>query len=186
MLNARHPSACRFLRWLCCCGVLLGALAYAHPTIVLGTLHSDPVTPAPNEPFTVRLVMLFPAQVPVLDAIVNLEFAMEGEPTVRTEQLVEVKEGHYETQVTLPRAGSYTLMVRDTTYPWEETTATLSFYVGEGENEAGIPFVLPPTAVGANLQTWLVWLIAVPVIAGVSVTILVMMNKPAEAANKEA
>jgi hypothetical protein len=161
-------------------------IAYAHPTIVLGTVYSDPVTPQPNESFTISLVMVFPTQVPVADAVVNLEFSTPGQATIRTEELTEVEEGRYETQVTLPQAGSYTLMIRDTTYRQEETTASLTFLVGEGENDDAIPFVLPPTVVGADLQTWLVWLIAVPVIAGVVVTILVMMNNPGQTSEEEA
>jgi hypothetical protein len=166
--------------------IVLGTVGYAHPTIVLGTLYSDPVTPEPGEPFTISLVMLFPAQVPVADAVVNLEFSKPGQATIRTEEMPEVAEGRYEVQVTLPQAGSYSLMIRDTTYRQEETTASLTFMVGEGENDEAIPFVLPPTAIGADLQTWLVWLIAVPVIAGVVVTILVMMNSPDKTAEKEA
>jgi hypothetical protein len=184
--SAQRAKSWGVSRYLLILVIILIFQAYAHPTIVLGTVYSDPVTPQPNESFTVSLVMVFPTQVPVADAVVNLEFAKPGQATIRTEELTETEEGRYETQVTLPQAGSYTLMIRDTTYRQEETTASLTFWVGEGENDDAIPFVLPPTAVGADLQTWLVWLIAVPVIAGVVVTILVMMNNPGKTTEEEA
>jgi len=71
--------------------------------------------------------------------------------------------------------------MRDQTFRQEEARANLSFVVlgsdTELVNEASIPFVFPPTATGSQgLRTWLIWLIALPVVAGIVVTAFVLLS----------
>lgn len=87
--------------------------------------------------------------------------------------------GNYAVQVQLGEAGVYQLIMRDTTYPQEDAVAELIMrFDGETEFTTAL-FIFPPTDIGtASLGTWLIWLVAVPVVAGIIVTIAVMTGKP--------
>ena len=90
--------------------------------------------------------------------------------------------GNYGASVELPAAGYYQLIMRDTTYPQEDAVAELLL---EFSGESGFGpelFIFPPTDIGgASLTTWLIWLVAIPVVAGVIVTVIVLGRKPEEA-----
>lgn len=90
--------------------------------------------------------------------------------------------GNYTANVTLPEPGHYQLIMRDTTYPQEDAVAELLLHL-DGETEFGTPlFIFPPTDIGgASLGTWLIWLVAIPLAAGVIVTVSVLGAKPADA-----
>lgn len=87
--------------------------------------------------------------------------------------------GNYAATITLPEAGYYQVIMRDTTYPQEDAVAEILLNL-DGETVFGAPlFIFPPTDIGgASLGTWLVWLVALPVVAGVIVTISVLGVKP--------
>ena len=89
--------------------------------------------------------------------------------------------GNYAARVQLAEAGVYQLIMRDTTYPQEDAVAELMMrFDGETEFDTAL-FIFPPTDIGtASLGTWLIWLVAVPVVAGVIVTVAVMARKPAD------
>ena len=160
-----------------CFFALLPGLAFAPATIVLGKLYVEPETPEAGAPFTLRLEMVDPSQVPLEDAIVLANFQKNGQSTVIETNFTETVAGTYLANATLDESGEYTLLMRDQTFRQEEARASLSFFVGEGQNEIPIAFVFPPTATGNNnLFTWLIWLIAVPVVAGIVVTVVVLMN----------
>jgi len=152
----------------------------AHATIVLGRLSSEPTTPIANEPFTLNLEMLDPSQIAVEDAIVFADFNLRGDST-QLEFTETETPGVYQTQGVLASSGEYQLIMRDQTFRQEEARANLSFFVTtEGNNqinEASIAFVFPPTATGSNnLTTWLIWLIGIPILAGIVVTVVVLLN----------
>jgi hypothetical protein len=95
-------------------------------------------------------------------------------------RLVEVEAGLYETHFTLPNPGSYHVLVRDYTFPWEETNASVVMLlsapagVNEGANGA-LPFILPPTAIAPqSLWTWIAWLVGLPLAVGLVVTIVIL------------
>ena len=47
----------------------------------------------------------------------------------------------------------------------------------------GLSFVFPPTATGPQgLRTWLLWLVGLPLLAGLAVTVLVLTRGPGAAA----
>lgn len=87
--------------------------------------------------------------------------------------------GNYAAAIQLPEAGVYQLIMRDTTYPQEDAVADLTMrFDGETEFDTAL-FIFPPTDIGAaSLGTWLLWLVALPVVAGVIVTVAVMARKP--------
>lgn len=87
--------------------------------------------------------------------------------------------GNYAGPVTLPEPGSYQVIMRDTTYPQEDALAELLLEF-DGSSEFGAQlFIFPPTDIGgASLMTWLIWLVAIPLVAGVIVTVSVLKGKP--------
>ncbi len=90
--------------------------------------------------------------------------------------------GVYETTLTLPRAGDYTLLLRDQTYRQEEAQAALGFPVGCPPAEP-LTFVFPPTAAGAGVWTWIGFLVGLPLLAGGAVTALVLLRGSKDAAS---
>lgn len=88
--------------------------------------------------------------------------------------------GNYAAQVRLPAPGTYQVIMRDTTYPQEDAVAELLLtFDGATAFEPSL-FIFPPTDIGgASLGTWLVWLVAVPLVAGIIVTVVVLGGKPA-------
>ena len=169
-------------------GGLVGGLisvALAHATLVLGTVSSTPATPQPGEDFTLNLSLEDPVGVATEDAVVYAEFrppgaSLESEP-VRDVRLEEVSAGAYSATLSLPSAGEWNLFLRDQTFRQEEATASLVFNVGNADAAPSQSFVFPPTATGpANIWTWLGWLIGLPVIAAVVVTVLVLTGDKRE------
>ena len=150
-------------------------------TLVMGTLTSSPPTPQPGEPFALTLELADPGQVPVEDALVIAEFQPQGtaevaEPVSARFEASSLK-GVYEAEVTLPEAGEWQLVLRDQTFRQEEARATLSFPVGIGGAQEPLSFIFPPTATGPrNLGIWLVWVLALPLVVGVVVTVVVLRS----------
>lgn len=183
--------------------------ALAHATLVFGTLNTDPNPPQAEDGFRLILHMMDPVRTPVENAIVFAEFGPphalgeHDDGLTAAETLLQAggtdahedftrfaftetgPGGNYEVFVTLPENGHYTLLLRDQTYPKEDAVAHVEFDVGEPLDE--ILFVFPPTDIGtATLSTWLIWLIAIPLVAGVVVTVVVLAGgkKDAPAADK--
>ena len=165
------------------------SMAAAHATLVIGTLSFTPDPPAGATELVAKLVLEDPGLVEVEDAVVFLELRPlagasttpdvnaqpETEPVFVSDRLQEVEPGTYRITVPAPAPGSYVLSVRDRTYRQEEAVANLAITVAADMPIGVQPFVLPPTATGpASLGTWLVWLIGVPLVAGVVVTFLVL------------
>lgn len=164
-----------------CTGLLIfitfGSLVVAHATIVFGDLSAEPAIPEAGEPFTLVMTMYDPTDVPVEDAYVLAEFS-QGD-TVIESRFEEASPGVYETDITLPDEGEYILTLRDQTFRQEEATAQLDLQLASAElfPEGTGNFLFPPTVTSSNsLTTWLIWLIALPVVVGVIVTILVLRN----------
>ncbi len=152
--------------------------ASAHATVVLGDLTVVPEAPAPGEPFTLQVSLQDPTQVPVEDAYMFVELRPQEEPEaepVRADFSETDTGGLYEATTSLPEAGAYRVRLRDQTYRQEETSATLESPLQVGASNDAQPFLFPPTAVsGANLRTWLLWILGLPIVAGVFVTALVL------------
>lgn len=192
-LNSLRPAlGTQVLLW-----VLLLSLAqavFAHATLVFGNVTIEPSPAAAGEPLTVRLELSDPTELPIEDAVVLLEAALQEDPVaeagseagpagaaspvVTSDQFTEVEPGVYRTELTLPVDGPWTLTFRDRTYRQEEARASLAIVVGVGAPLEPALFIFPPTATGPqNLGTWLIWLIGLPVAAGVLVTVLVLRGE---------
>ena len=165
----------------------LAATVYAHATLVLGTLSTLPGEPRANEPFTLQLTMTDPTGFPIEDAYVLAEFSRGDEEVVNV-TFEEVTAGTYATEVTLSEEGTYTLLLRDQTFRQEEAQASKEVVLGGDSlfQDGDTSIVFPPTQTTSSLQTWLIWLIALPVLAGVVVTVLVLRSgEPEEARSRE-
>ena len=182
---------------------LLGApqLAHAHATLVIGDLQLTPDPPVPGEAVSVRISLVDPLLVAVEKALVRVEFReidpedpfvpasitgtearefLELPSVLGTDYLPEVEDGVYVGTFVAPEEGRYTVSVRDTTFRNEEAIANIGVNVGRGVN-GDVAFVLPPTPIApSSLGTWLLWIIGIPLVAGLLVTFLAL-RKPTAA-----
>jgi len=174
---------------------------FAHATLVLGTLETTPDPPVPGETLALRIRLEDPGLVAIEDAHVRVEFreldaavpgaraadeGAAGAPLLRSDPLEETDAGLYVGSVTAPPAGTYTVSVRDTTFRQEEAIANVQVSIGAAEIGA-VPFVLPPTATGPrSALTWVLWLVGVPLAAGVLVTVLVLRSGSKEHPEEDA
>ncbi|CAA9572079.1 MAG: hypothetical protein AVDCRST_MAG86-1859 [uncultured Truepera sp.] len=152
--------------------------ASAHATLVLGHFEVTPARPAADVPITLELRLEDPTQVPVQDAVVLAELRPAAQPEakpLRAEFTETETAGVYRAAATLPRAGAYRVRLRDQTYRQEEADATLGAPLRVGAPNKPQTFVFPPTATGsAGWRAWLLWLIGLPVVAALLVTVLVL------------
>lgn len=167
------------------CLLLFSSQASAHATIVLGILSTEPAEITTNEPFKLKIDMVDPSQIPVEDAWVLAEFRPEGtsqttEPiNVRFEESSDQK-GTYYADINLKEEGDWQLLLRDQTFRQEEATASLTFSLVNNTQIEPINFLFPPTATNSNiLRRWLIWIIALPILAGIIVTVTVLRQKQA-------
>jgi len=157
------------------------AIALAHATIVIVTLTLEPLSPKVNESMQFSLFLETPLQVPVEDAIIILEAKpKDGETTkVIKAQLAEDPEipGTYRGEITPTKEGPWDFFFRDQTYKAEEATQHVEVLVGK-ENFPDIEFIFPPTAIQNtnNWRTWVIWIVGMPLIAAIILTILVLKN----------
>lgn len=165
---------------------LLLSIAGAHATLVLGSLTFEPDPPRPGEATEVTLEMVDPTQLPIEDAVVFIELTPSaGGPTVMGE-FSEIAPGIYRSGFTLESGGDYQVLMRDQTFRQEEARVTVPISVGSEALEA-VRFVFPPTATTSNrsIATWLLWLIGLPVVAGIVVTAMVLTGGRGEGEETE-
>ena len=170
--------------------------AAAHATIVLGHFEVLPERPAEGAPLQLRLRLEDPTQVPIQDAVVFADLRPAGQPDaepVRAEFSETQTPGIYEATTTLAQPGPYRIVLRDQTYRQEEATATLTqpLRIGSPSTASNTAlntasnntaqanpaqdFNFPPTATGsAGWRTWLLWLLGLPIVAALLVTVLVL------------
>ncbi len=90
--------------------------------------------------------------------------------------------GTYRAQLTAPPAGRYTLTVHDRTQPGEDSVAQLPLRIGGNMANGSRGFTFAGAAGGSNsLRSWLLWLVALPLVVGVVVTVLVRRSAALEA-----
>lgn len=171
--RAGAPSALLRLVWVV---VFFAGIAYAHPSEVLGTLRSDPATPAPGAPFTLQLTLEDPARVPVETARVQAEFRRDNAPrnaaAIRTDFKATGTPGTYRTTLRLPEAGPWTAQLRERTFTHEDAAVAVKFSVRPARNPAEWEFAFAPPA-PPTLGAWLLWVAGVPLLTGAVVTALV-------------
>lgn len=156
----------------------LSSSAAAHATLVLGEFTVTPARPAVGERVTFQLELSDPTQVPIEDAYVFAELRPVGRPDaapLRAEFGETETAGIYRAEAELPRAGAYEVVLRDQTYRQEEARVRLETPLRVGAVNGPQGFTIPPTATGgASWRAWLLWLIGLPVVAAVLVTVLVL------------
>jgi len=152
------------------------AVALAHATIVFGTVSSEPAPVRAGEPAALLLEMRDPVDAPVEDAVVFVEAGPpSGGPVLESDRFAEIRPGVYRTEIVLPERGAWTLRFRDQTFRQEEAQAVITLSVGPDGGAEERSFIFPPTATGpTGLTTWLVWLIGLPLVAGLVVTVMVL------------
>ena len=165
--------------------LLIGGAVLAHATVVFGTLSTAPDVPQAGEPFVIQLELVDQAQLPVEDAYVLAEFRPQGsseeaEPAASATFEEAGVAGVYVTTLTLPEPGAYTLLLRDQTFRQEEGRQSTLINVGSETPTDALTVVFPPTATGASVSTWIYWMIGLPVLAAVIVTVLVLRSPPTE------
>lgn len=178
----------------------LASPAWAHATLVIGDLELSPDPPAPGETVSVTISLVDPLLVAVEKALVRVEFReidpedpfvpasitgteatefLELPSVLGTDYLPEVDDGVYSGTFVAPAQGRYTVSVRDTTFRNEEAIANIGVDIGGNANGV-IAFVLPPTPIApSSLGTWLLWIIGIPLAAGLLITFFAL-RKPAE------
>lgn len=192
MRRPLHPRPARWALALACACAL--GVASAHATLVFGDVAFAPDPPRPGQPLQLTLELEDPTEVPVEDALVHVEArpladgaaadgaadAGEQTPTARSDPFEEVAPGRYQGSLVLPEAGRWALRFRDQTFRQEEATASITVAAGaDAEAQGTVSFVFPPTATDQGLGVWLLWLIGVPLLVGVVVTVWVL-RRPAE------
>ncbi len=164
------------------------SIVCSHASIVIVTLTITPTSPKANQDFQIELYLEDPLQTPIEDAIILVEASLEGtvnfEPI--TVSLLETSAGTYQSSINLTQEGTWELFFRDQTFKREEATARVNINVGT-ENPETIEFIFPPTQVSSNnLWVWLVWVIGLPIVAAIVVTVLVLSSgKPEESRSKK-
>ncbi len=166
--------------------LLVGGAVLAHATAVIGTLSTTPDIPQAGEPFVLRLELTDQTDLPVEDAYVLAEFrpqdaSEEVEPVSSVEFAETGDAGVYETTLTLPEPGTYSLLLRDQTFRQEEARARTLFNVGSETPADALTIIFPPTATPASTYTWMYWVVGLPLLAAIVVTVIVLRSPPAEA-----
>ena len=161
--------------------LVLLSTVFSHASIVLVTLTVTPKSPEANQNFQIELYLEDPLQTPIEDAIILVEASLQGLNSVPIiANLKESSAGVYQTNIKLPQEGAWELFFRDQTFKKEEATARVSINVGT-ENPEKIEFIFPPTQVSSNkLWVWLVWVIGLPIVAALIVTVLVLSSGKVE------
>jgi YtkA-like len=148
----------------------------AHSTVVYGTFMVTPQPPLEGQPFNIHITMRDPSDVPIEDAKVVVEARRDGDMGAAiTANFKEVSPGDYETSLTLPVRGDWQIILRDQTFEYEETTATINLELGKTVSEA-VNFEFPKTTAPRGFNLWLIAAIVAPILFGAVVTVRVLMG----------
>jgi hypothetical protein len=185
--DRRRPAAGRLASTLLALALLLTAASAAgHGMVVLGAVTANPDPPRPGAALVVTVDLATLSKSPVEGAklVGSLMPADRPDATPTEVAFREYPEpyGTYRAQLTAPPAGRYDLTVRDRTYPNEDISATVTLQVGGAKPNGTLDFTFPPATGGPrSLVRWLLWLVGLPLLAGVVVTVLVLRSKREDA-----
>ena len=189
-------SAARARRALAA-AVLVTAMGWtaAHPVLLFGRVSTDPADAPAGQPVrvTVQLTDSARQEVPGLDMEIRL-FDPETDPEAlaavgaseesglpvlaRVAITDEDDNGVYHGELPELAAGSYPFRLVELVDEEVESNSSGVLPVGAGE-PIDMDLILPPVAAGVG--TWLIWLVGLPLLAGVLVTVLVLSGKGKEA-----
>lgn len=161
------------------------AVALAHGTVVLGAVTANPDPPRPGAPLILTVDLAKLSKAPVEGAKLEGSLRPAGRPDAAATPIAfqEYPEpyGTYRARLEAPPAGRYTLTVRDRTYPREDIRASVTLQVGGAQPNGSLDFTFPPATGGPrSVLRWLLWLVGLPLLAGVVVTVLVLRSKNQE------
>jgi len=156
--------------------------ALAHGTVVLGAVTANPDPPRPGAALILTVDLARRSKAPVEGAKLEGSLRPAGNPDAAATPLAfrEYPEpyGTYRARLQAPPAGRYTLTVRDRTYPKEDIRASVMLQVGGSQPNGSLDFSFPPATGGPrSVVRWLLWLVGVPLLAGVVVTVLMLRSK---------
>jgi len=159
--------------------------ALAHGTVVLGAVTAEPDPPQPGAPLILTVDLAKRSKAPVEGAKLEGSLRPAGKPDAAATPLAfqEYAEpyGTYRARLQAPPAGSYTLTVRDRTYPKEDIRASVTLQVGGTQPNGSLDFTFPPATGGPrSVVRWLLWLVGLPLLAGVVVSVLMLRSKGAQ------
>ena len=180
-LHRRASALLVFLPVLLAC--LTPAVALAHGTVVLGAVTANPDPPRPGAPLILTVDLAKLSKAPVEGAKLEGTLRPAGRPDAAAMPIAfrEYPEpyGTYRARLeAAPPAGRYTLTVRDRTYPSEDIRASVTLQVGGAQPNGSLDFTFPPATGGPrSVLRWLLWLVGLPLLAGVVVTVLVLRSK---------
>lgn len=165
--------------------LLIVSLASAHATLVFVDVTTSPAPTLITEVTTIVIDMRDPVGAPVEDAIVFVEGTHENlVDRFTSDRFVEVDPGVYEVTVRFDSEGMWTLFFRDQTFRQEEAQATIALNIGPDGSREPVMFIFPPTATGPqSLTTWLIWLVGLPLVAGLIVTVMVLRGQQEDSAS---
>jgi hypothetical protein len=168
--------------------LLLTASATAHQQLLFARVASVPEVPRPGEPFEVRVIVNDASRRAVSDMNLRLFFSPLGQdvqganqaPDQEIDRPVTVAltgsgAGTYRGTVEGLDAGSYRMTLAEFVDGNRESSAVTEISV-DGGTPLEAELLLPPGG-GGGLGTWLVWLVGLPVLAGVLVTLLVLTGR---------
>lgn len=164
---------------------LTPAVALAHGTVVLGSVTANPDPPHPGASLILTVDLAKLSKAPVEGAKLEGSLRPASQPDAAATPLAfrEYPEpyGTYRARLEAPAAGRYTLTVRDRTYPKEDIRASVTLQVGGAQPNGSLDFTFPPARGGQrSVVRWLLWLVGLPLLAGVVVTLLVLRSKNEE------
>lgn len=155
--------------------------AAAHGTLIRGSLTLAPDPPRPGQPMVLTIDLATTNDSPVEGAKLVADLTPEapaGSTAAAPPRVIPIQEykepyGTYRAQLTAPPAGSYVLSIHDRTQPGEDARVELPLRIGGTVANGSLGFTFPGSGASHGLASWLVWLIGVPLAAGIVVTILV-------------
>lgn len=174
---ALHPLPQVVVPFILFCLVLVAlvfaGVVFAHPLEILGTLRSDPVTPALGVPFILELSLKNADRFPIESARVQAEFyrenASQASAAIRTDFKMTGTPGIYRTKLRLLEVGPWTVKLRERTFTHEDAAVEVDFGLRPARNPTAWEFIFAPPS-PPTLGTWLLWVVVVPLLAGAVVT----------------
>ena len=186
---ARRRAGSELVVLLALVAFLVPAAAFAHGTVVLGAVTANPDPPSPGAPLILTVDLATLSKAPVEGAKLEGTLQPAGQPgaapTPLTFQEYPEPYGTYRARLeAAPPPGRYTLTVRDRTYPKEDIRASVTLQVGGAQPNGSLDFTFPPARGGSrSVVRWLLWLVGLPLLAGVVVTVLVLRSKNEDSKN---
>lgn len=182
--------------------LLIQGQALGHPQILFANVSTEPAAPQAAEPFTIRvelhdssgravtdlelaLMIHQPgSEITVAegDSAAEIDDGLEGDDGLdgNGDVVAEVplgsagESGVYRAEVPALPAGDYPFRLAEVVNGNIESNAVGELPVG-GEESVMLELLMPP--VSAGFGAWLVWLVGLPLLAGLLVTILVLTNR---------